>query len=240
MQSRLIRAFESIRQQLAWYGWKFEPLWLPDGKANTNCIQVGYSRYPTFVHPWNGVKIALTTNQRYIANHTVYTMSTFMDEKTNRITLAAIISTDRRKRKATRAMVNLTCAARNAAVELVLEPVPMRDFKIKGERSITRKKLVQWYKRFGFKPLEENPDTDMLMSLPIEETRYLYLVVWKEDDKEQQDFIEATSLDELEGLFLAKFPGVDAEKCPDFIIAGARKMQISEMGPLTLYRGDSK
>jgi hypothetical protein len=139
-------------------GWKHEDVYLPGGcKQNEKALVIGDYRYPTFQHPTMPVKIALSANPLSIWKGSVYTITSW-GSKLRSVTVTGIVSEERKKGYGDRAMRELLAAADEADCFLMIEPAPISRFKIKGQRMITRQRLVKWYRRLGFVPSYDNDD----------------------------------------------------------------------------------
>jgi len=131
-------AYGKFVDQLIGRGWSYEDTRLPDGfKPNDKAMVVGNYRYPTFLHPNLPVRVALIANPLSVWKGEVFSLTAW-GTKTRSVTLAGLVSAER---------------------FLMLGPAPIRGFSIKGQRSITRSKLMQWYGRLGFVPTYDGDDT---------------------------------------------------------------------------------
>jgi GNAT superfamily N-acetyltransferase len=90
------------------------------------------------------------------------------DCQPNLIVIAALVvdPSARRKRHASIAMDMLKQYARATNITLLLEATPMNGFKVKGQRSITKNQLINWYTRLGFKPAYPEEGHDLLKYTP--------------------------------------------------------------------------
>jgi len=152
-------AYGKFVDQLIGRGWGYEDTRLPDGfKPNDKAMVVGNYRYPTFLHPNLPVRVALIANPLSVWKGEVFSLTAW-GTKTRSVTLAGLVSAERRQGHGERAMRDLLAVADAVDCFLMLEPAPIRGFSIKGQRSITRSKLMQWYGRLGFVPTYDGDDT---------------------------------------------------------------------------------
>jgi GNAT superfamily N-acetyltransferase len=133
-------------------GWTFERATVGDHfdenpKALSHCGRW----YPTLITPDGLVKVALSNIILYYHNGNVWLGDP--SENIPNLVVLAIIAVDpsaRQKGHATKAMRCLQEIAKELSMELMLESAPMTSFKVKGQRMITYKKLINWYKKLGF------------------------------------------------------------------------------------------
>jgi hypothetical protein len=142
-------------------GWWYEDTRLPDGfKQNEKAMVIGSYRYPTFLHPELPVKVALIPNPLSVFKGEVFSITSW-GSKIRSVTMVGIVSAERKKGYGERAVRDLMTVADAVDCFLMLEPGPIKGFAIKGQRSITRRKLVEWYARLGFIPTYRDEDAVM-------------------------------------------------------------------------------
>lgn len=136
-------------------GWVFAPCgyrnheghWEP----NTAALTVGGQTYPTLRTPCGAVQVGIDSTPRYYHDGRVW-IGCPTDVRHDLIVIAAIVVAPefRRKRYATETLKSLAAIADAAGFDIELEATPIPSFKAKGQRTISSKKLREWYKSLGF------------------------------------------------------------------------------------------
>ncbi len=126
-------------------GWKYEP-----PQRNPNALTLGGTTHSTLIAP--GVKVAVGSLLLYYHDGRVWRGCPVTDASETRVVIEAIVVGPdfRRHGIATRAIRALQELAAGLGLELWAEATPIEAFKAKGQRTITTRKLVRWYKSLGF------------------------------------------------------------------------------------------
>lgn len=125
-------------------GWGYEP---PRSPA---ALTLGGTTHSTLSS--RGVQVAVGSLLLYYHDGRVWRGCPVADASETRVVIEAIVVSPghRRLGVATRAIRALQELAAGLGLELWLEATPIEAFKAKGQRTITTKKLVRWYKSLGF------------------------------------------------------------------------------------------
>jgi len=120
-------------------------------RINPRCLSIGGSIYPTLVFANGAVKIALDSTEIYLRNGNVY-VGDSSRYNPKQITVAAIVTdpASRGQGLASQALQALHQAADKAGITLLGEPVTMRAFVGKKDKSLNQKQLTDWYQRHGW------------------------------------------------------------------------------------------
>lgn len=122
------------------------------------------STYPTITDKERSVKVALDRTDIYGHNGDVW-MGSASQPLVNGYVIQAIVTdpAQRGKGKAKEMLKQVLRCADEAGLLLKLEPVPMKDFVKKGQASLTKKQLQQWYGRHGF---HKDPEVNIMTRTP--------------------------------------------------------------------------
>ena len=120
-------------------------------RINPRCLSMGGSIYPTLVFANGAVKIALDPTEIYLRNGNVY-VGDSSRYSPKQLTVAAIVTNpaSRGQGLASQALQALHQAADKAGVTLLGEPVTMKAFVGKNDKSLNQKQLADWYQRHGW------------------------------------------------------------------------------------------
>ncbi len=134
--------FRSLAEK---HGWKYEPTRI-NKEPNLNALRLSNGTYPTIVSP-DGVIVVLDASDRFLHNGYVWVGDDSYDINPNRLTIAAIVTPEhlRGKGLASKALKSLQQIADQLGMQLIGEPAQMKDFK--GKKSLTKKQLINWYKK---------------------------------------------------------------------------------------------
>lgn len=132
-------------------GWLYEP----PGRAadpNPKALTVGGTTYSTLVG--DGVRVAVGSLLLYYHGGRVWRGCPVADASKTRVVIEAIVVDPARRRSGVGAetIKRLQGLAASLGLELWIEAVPIPQFKAKGQRTITGRRLVDWYKSLGFEP----------------------------------------------------------------------------------------
>ena len=136
----LIRAAEAA-------GWTYQAPRGPGHDRNPNALTLGCTTYSTLVA--TGVQVALGNLLLYYHNGRPWRADV---QPEGRVVIEAIVVKPefRRHGIASKAIKGLQELAAGLDLELWLEATPIEAFKAKGQRTITTRRLVNWYKSLGF------------------------------------------------------------------------------------------
>lgn len=129
-------------------GWLYEP---PGGpRPNPNALSIGGTTYSTLVS--DGVRVAVGGLLLYFHDGRVWRGCPAADFSPTRVVVEALVVDPDRRRQglATATVRRLQELAGGLGLELMLEATPIGLFKAKGQREVTARRLVRWYKSLGF------------------------------------------------------------------------------------------
>jgi GNAT superfamily N-acetyltransferase len=134
-------------------GWHYQPCGTrsPSGEwqANPDALTIGGCTFPTLLR--GPVATAWGNTDLYYHGGRVWKGDP-SDQADDRIVLEGIVVSgeSRRHGLATAAVRDLQSIAASLGKAIVLEAVSIAAFKVKGQRTISPRRLVQWYKSLGF------------------------------------------------------------------------------------------
>lgn len=151
-------------------GWAFFPASerLADGFLATPlaALKIGGVPYATLTR--GHVSVALSGTGLHYHDGRVWIGDPTFDVRPDRVVISGIVvnGPHRRSGIATQAMRDLCSVADSIGFELMLEATPIDGFKHKGQRSITRRRLVRWYTSLGFEPAYPSEGDTILVRHP--------------------------------------------------------------------------
>jgi GNAT superfamily N-acetyltransferase len=126
-------------------GWRHEPHGRHE--ANPNALPFNGATIAA-----DGVKACVGSLSLYYHDGRVWRGCPVADQSDTRIVLEAIVVDPDRRRAgvATRTIRELQDIAKSLGLELWVEATPIGRYKAKGQREISRRRLIKWYKGLGF------------------------------------------------------------------------------------------
>lgn len=154
-------------------GYRYEPPSLDSRQANPNAVRIGGSVYPTFVSGDGAVKLAFDTTDIFEKNGEVWIGDPTAPIPDGIVGQAVITDPEKRGQGlASKVIKDLVKVADQYGLRLIFEPAQMKSEVKKGQKALSTKELVAWYKKLGFE--QRTPGSDLILErspLVVESTK---------------------------------------------------------------------